>query len=149
MKLKHYSYLKEYNEIIFYVIIGIVSFIADIYSGKNKLYKNCKNPYYTLTILLIHHLYAAFIYFGWLSNHKNILILHLITVIIAIFLQINNEMRCPSTDIVNNNCNITRVSYLRDFLYFIKIKKENMYYVYIFISFIISCIKLYNFQIKK
>jgi hypothetical protein len=146
MKLKHYSYLKEYNEIIFYVIIGIVSFIADIYSGKNKLYKNCKYPYYTLTILLIHHLYAAFIYFGWLSNHKNILILHLITVIIAIFLQINNEMRCPSTDIVNNNCNITRVSYLRDFLYFIKIKKENMYYVYIFISFIISCIKLY---IKK
>ena len=93
MKLKHYSYLKEYNEIIFYVIIGIVSFIADIYSGKNKLYKNCKYPYYTLTILLIHHLYAAFIYFGWLSNHKNILILHLITVIIAIFLQINNEFR--------------------------------------------------------
>ena len=119
MKLKH-SYLKEYNELIFYAIIGIVSFTADIYSGKDKLYNNCKEPIYTLLLLFLHHLYAAFIYFGWLSNHKNIIILHIITIITAIFIQFNNEMRCPSTDIVNNNCNITRVNYLRDFLYFTK-----------------------------
>ena len=147
MKLKHYnSYLKEYNELIFYFSIGIISFIGDIYSGKDKLYKNCKNPLYTLLLLLLHHLYAAFIYFGWLSNHKNILVLHLITITVAIFIQMNNEMRCPSTDIVNNNCNIDRNSYLRDFLYFTNIKKGNMYYVYIFFSFIISCVKLINMK---
>ena len=151
MKLKHYNtysnkYEKiknnNYKEFFIYFIIGIISFLYDIYTGKNKLYKYCKKPLYTLTLLFIHHLYAAFIYFGWLSNHKNILILHLITVSVAIFIQINNEMRCPSTDIVNRNCNITRGSYLRDFLYFTNIKKENMYHVYIFFSFIISYIKI-------
>jgi hypothetical protein len=147
MKLKHrISYFTEYQEFLFYIIIGIISFIGDIYSGKNKLYNSCKQPSYTLTILFLHHLYASFIYFGWLSNHKNILILHLISIAIAIMLQLNNEMRCPSTDIVNNNCNITRVNYLRDFLYFTNIKKENLYYVYVFFSFMISCIKIYNFK---
>lgn len=145
MKLKH-SYIKEYNELIFYIIIGIISFIADIYSGKSKLYNNCKKPTYTLLVLFFHHLYASFIYFGWLSNHKNILILHIITLITAIFFQFNNEMRCPSTDIVNNNCNITRVNYLRDFLYFTKVKTNNLYYVYVFFSFIISIIKLYKLK---
>lgn len=142
MKLKHCSYLKEYNELIFYCIVGFISFLSDIYSGKEKLYKNCKYPSYTSILLLIHHLYAVFIYFGWLSNHKNILILHLTTIIIAMFLQINNEMRCPSTDIVNDNCNIKRGSYLRDFLYFTNIKSENIYYMCVFFSFIVSCIKL-------
>jgi len=145
MKLKH-SYLKEYKELIFYSIIGTVSFIADIYSGKDKLYNNCKEPIYTLLLLFLHHLYASFIYFGWLSNHKNILILHIITVTTAIFIQFNNEMRCPSTDIVNDNCNITRVNYLRDFLYFTKVKTNNLYYVYVFFSFIISLVKLYNLK---
>jgi hypothetical protein len=145
MKLKHYkSYLNEYQELIFYIIIGIISFVADIYS-KDKLYNNCRKPKYTLSLLFIHHLYASFIYFGWISKHKNILMLHIIFIIIAILLQINNEMRCESTDIVNYNCNI-RVSYLRDFLYFTDIKKNNLYYFYIFFSFIMSCIKLYNFK---
>jgi len=145
MKLKH-TYLKEYKELIFYSIIGTVSFIADIYSGKDKLYNNCKEPIHTLLLLFLHHLYASFIYFGWLSNHKNILILHIITVTTAIFIQFNNEMRCPSTDIVNDNCNITRVNYLRDFLYFTKVKTNNLYYIYVFFSFIISLVKLYNLK---
>ena len=144
MKLKHKSYLSEYQELTFYVIIGIVSFIADIYSGKNKLYNNCKEPVYTLILLFLHHLYASFIYFGWLSNHKKILIFHIFVTIIAVLLQLNNQMRCPSTDKVNNNCNINRVNYLRDFLYFTNIKKNNLYYIYVFFSFIISCVKLYK-----
>lgn len=143
MKLKH-SYIKEYRELIFYVIIGIISFIGDIYTGRTHLYNDCKEPIYTLSLLFLHHLYASFIYFGWLSNHKNILILHIITITTAILLQFNNEMRCPSTDVVNNNCNINRVNYLRDFLYFTKIKTNNLYYVYISFSFITSLVKLYN-----
>ena len=55
-------------------------------------------------------------------------------------------MRCPSTDIVNNNCNIKRGSYLRDFLYFINVKKSNTYYIYVFFSFIISFIKIFNLK---
>ena len=145
MKLKD-TYLKEYRELTFYAVIGIISFIADMYSGKQKLYNNCKQPVYTLLLLFLHHLYASFIYFGWLSNHKNILILHIFTITTAIFIQFNNEMRCPSTDIVNHNCNITRVNYLRDFLYFTKVKTNNLYYVYVFFSFIISVVKLYNLK---
>ena len=52
MKLKHYnSYLDKhikyrdynnYNEIIFYFIIGIISFIYDVYSGKKNYMINVK-----------------------------------------------------------------------------------------------------------
>jgi hypothetical protein len=143
MKIVKYNYyLKEYNEILFYILIGIVSFIVDISSGHNNLYNNCKDPQITLLLLFLHHLFAAFLYFGWLSNHKNILYLHISTILIVIIVQLNNNRRCPSTDIVNDKCNITRVNYLRDFLYFTNIKRYNLYYFYVFVAFIISCIKL-------
>jgi hypothetical protein len=145
MKLKH-SYLKEYRELIFYATIGTVSFIADIYSGKDKLYNNCKEPIYTLSLLFLHHLYASFLNFGWLSNHKNILILHILLILITVIIQIINNLICPITDIVNINCNIKRRSYLRDFLYFIKIKDNNLYYPYRIFTFIISFNKLYNLK---
>lgn len=145
MKLKQYtSYFTEYEELLFYIIIGIISFIGDVYSGKDKLYNNCIEPSYTFTLLFLHHLFVSFFYFGWLSKHKNILFLHIISIMFVLIIQINNDYRCPSTDIVNKNCNITRVNYLRDFLYFINIKKNNLYYIYIFVSFLFSCIKLYN-----
>ena len=145
MKLKHYkSYLSEYQELVVCINIGIISFIADIYSGKNKLYKNCKDHSYTLTILFLHHLISSFMYFGWISNNKKILIFHIFMITIVLLFQLNNKLRCPLTDIVNNNCNITRGNYLRDFLYFSNIKKNNLYPVYIFFSFLISCVKLYN-----
>jgi hypothetical protein len=138
MKIKK----EEYRELIFYIVIGTISFIADIYSGKNKLYNNCKEHKYTLSLLYIHHLFASFIYFGWISKHKNILILHIYLIIFVILVQMNNNKRCPSTDIVNRNCNITRINYLRDFLFFAKFKDDNLYYVYVFLSFIISTVKL-------
>ena len=113
------------------------------------MYKNCKYPYYTLTLLYVHHLFASFLYFGWISKRKNILLMHILSVFLVILVQILYKYKCPSTVIVNENCNINRDNYLRDFLYFSNIKLKKIYYVYIFISFIISCIKLYNFQIKK
>jgi hypothetical protein len=147
MKLKHYnSYLKEYNELIFYCIIGILSFLWDIYTGKDKLYNNCKEPVYTLLLLFLHHLYTSFLNFGWLSNDKNILILHILLIFITIIIQIINNLKCPLTHIVNTNCNIKRGSYLRDFLYFIKIKDNNLYLPYRICSFIISLVKLYNLK---
>lgn len=139
MKITKYN---EYNEILFYILIGIVSFIGDITSAHNKLYNNCKDPVSTLSLLFVHHLFAAFIYFGWLSNHKNILYLHISTIVIVIIVQSKNDRRCPSTDIVNDKCNLSRVNYLRDFLYFTNIKRNNLYYLYVFTAFIISCIKL-------
>lgn len=131
-----------YNEFKFYIFIGIISFFADIYSGKDKLYNKCKNASSTLTLLFLHHIFASFLYFGWISNNLTILRLHMFTVIFVLFFQFQNNLRCPSTDIVNENCNIKRVSYLRDFLFFSNIKGKNMYYVYINISFVISCYKI-------
>ena len=112
-----------------------------IYTYKKCIYKNGLK---ILPAIFLHRLISIFIYFGWLSNHKKILIFHIFVTIIAVLLQLNNQMRCPSTDKVNNNCNINRVNYLRDFLYFTNIKKNNLYYIYVFFSFIISCVKLYK-----
>lgn len=138
-----------YNEIKFYISIGIISFLADIYGGKDKLYKSCKEPYLTLTTLFLHHIFASFLYFGWLSNHKEILRAHILSVLFVIFLQSQNNSRCPSTDYVNEKCNEKRISYLRDFLFFSQIKEKQLYDTYIFISFIISCYKLFSSLNKK
>jgi hypothetical protein len=151
MKLKHHNKLNninEYNELKYYIVIGLISFICDICSGKDKLYNNCKQPSHTFLLLFLHHIYASFIYFGWLSNHKNILILHLVSILITMLLQYNNDMRCPSTEMVNVNCNINRNNYMRDFLYFINFKKGNIYYIYVFLSSIISIVKLYNIRTR-
>lgn len=137
------TYIKE---LIIYFIVGSISFIIDVYSGikNNNLYNNCKQPVYTLTLLYIHHLFASFIYFGWLSQHKIILKLHIFSILFVMILQYNNNMICFLTELVNNNCNINRTNYLRDFLYFTNIKQYNLYYTYIFISFCISCYKIYK-----
>jgi len=145
MKLKH-SYIKEYKELIFYIIIGIISYIIDFYTGKNKLYNNCKKPTYTLLILFLHHIYVSFLNFGWISNNENILILHVILMLVEIVSVINNNNICPLTDIVNINCNIKRGSSFRDYLYFAKIKKYNLYVYYRICCFMISIIKLYNLK---
>ena len=79
-----------------------------------------------------------------------------------ILVQFNNERRCPSTEIVNEKCNISRNNYLRDFLYFLRIKNFqrlstqdhtvhqhkyiNFYYIYIFFGFVISFVKIRKLQ---
>ena len=135
-----------YNEFKFYIFIGIISFLADIYSGKDKLYKTCDEQYLTLTTLFIHHVFASFLYFGWLSNHKEILRIHILSILGTLFVQSQNNSRCPSTDYVNEKCNIKRISYLRDFLFFSQIKKKNLYDIYISISLMVSCYKLVSYK---
>ena len=131
-----------YNEIKIYITFGIIFFILDLYDGKDNLYQNCKNRFLTLTVLLMHHIIASFLYFGWLSNNKYILRIHLISIIFALFLQFENNLTCPSTDYVNSKGGLSRNNYLRDFLFFYKIKEKELYYYYVLLSFIISFYKL-------
>lgn len=140
MKLK-YTF-DNYKEFLFYIIIGTVSFIIDIFSAQNKLYVNCKDYFYTLSLLYLHHLFVSFIYFGWLSKNKILLFLHIVSIFLVIIVQCNNEYICPSTQIVNKNCNINRNNFLRDFLYFTNIKKYKLYYLYILVSLLISLKKI-------
>ena len=113
------------------------------YSGKN-LYNNCNKYNYSILILYFHHLFASFIYFGWISKIKLMLILHITAIFLAIFIQSKNEMRCPSTDIINKNCNIIKGNVLRDFLFFSDIKGKNLYHIYLLTGFLISIYKLYK-----
>lgn len=64
MKLK-YTF-DNYKEFLFYIIIGTVSFIIDIFSAQNKLYVNCKDYFYTYYIY-ITYLYHLFISDGYLK----------------------------------------------------------------------------------
>lgn len=131
------------KEIKFFLLIGTISFIADLLSGKN-IYDNCIEYNYSILLLYMHHLFASFIYFGWISKIKLVLILHITTIALAIFIQSKNEMRCPSTVIVNKNCNITKGNALRDFLFFTDIKGKNLYHIYLFTGILISIYKLYK-----
>ena len=131
------------KEIKFFLLIGTISFIADLLSGKN-LYDNCNEHNYSILLLYMHHLFASFIYFGWISKIKLILILHIATIALAIFIQSKNEMKCPSTVIVNKNCNIIKGNALRDFLFFSDIKGKNLYHIYLFTGILISIYKLYK-----
>lgn len=143
MKLKYTNTFNNYKDFLFYLIIGTISFILDVYTGRNKLYKNCKDALYTLSLLYLHHLFVSFIYFGWLSKNRQISIIHILSIFLVLIVQFNNEYRCPSTEIVNKNCNINRSSFLRDFLYFTNIKKyNNLYYLYISISLYLSLKKI-------
>jgi hypothetical protein len=131
------------KEIKFFLLIGTISFIADLTSGKD-LYDICKEHDYSMLLLYMHHLFASFIYFGWISKIKLILILHIAAIVLAIFIQSKNEMRCPSTDIINRNCNIIKGNALRDFLFFSEIKGKKLYHIYLLTGILISIYKLYK-----
>jgi len=115
------------NQVIIFILLGILSYLIDIYSSPLAYYSKCINNLQFRLKLLLHHIIVMFIFFGWLSNNKYILILYsLIPPILLIHWKLNNN-RCIMTQTVNNMCNLDKDEYIRDFLYLIGLKKTSYY----------------------
>jgi hypothetical protein len=123
------------------ITLGFLCFIYDYYTYNYK-YKNCKNNFFTIFILLIHHLYVSFLYFGWIFKDKNILILYIFIIFITIISQSVNENKCPSTLYVNINCNMPKMKQFRDILHFSNVKTKKTYNLIILTCFLIAFYKL-------
>jgi hypothetical protein len=133
----------EMYKIYLLFLIGIVYFIHDYYTYKYK-YKNCNNKFFVFFMLLIHHLFVSFLYFGWIFTNRNILIFYIITIFITIISQTVNENKCPSTLYININCNMPKMKQFRDILHFNNVKTKNTYNLIILSCFLIAIYKLSN-----
>jgi hypothetical protein len=141
---KHKSqifYKNEICKIYSLITLGIFSFIYDFYMNK-KEYQNCKKKFFTFLIKFLHHIFCSFLYFGWIFSDKNILILYIITLFVTVIVQSLNNNKCPSTQYVNKNCNLSKLNFFRDVLYYTKVKSKNFYNITITIFFLIAFYKL-------
>ena len=141
-----YNNLRTNKELIFIIVIGIVFYFNDYISGKNTIYKNCKYPHRTQIYLFLHHLLSSFLKFGWIFNSKAVLKIYICSLIAVLIIQYIYT-GCPSTFIINRNCELPRNTLLKDFLYLTGIKSSNyiyIYYLYIFISISIAYKKITN-----
>jgi hypothetical protein len=128
------------------IVLGICSYIIDIYSGKNTYYKFCYNNYNVQIELLIHHILNIYAQFGWLSNTKVLLQGYVISCIILLCHWNTNNDRCILTEKINKKCNIPIEKPFRDILYAIGFKNLKYYSIlhriYIFVTGIIALYKL-------
>ena len=130
------------------ILLGVCSYIIDIYSGKNTYYKSCYNKYNVQIELLIHHILNIYAQFGWLSNNKILLQGYVISCIILLYHWNANNDRCILTEKINKKCNIPIEKPFRDILYAVGFKHLKYYSIlhriYIFVTGIIALYKLSN-----
>lgn len=128
------------------IFTGIIAYFIDIL-WSNNYYKSCINNIKFHTILLIHHIFIIFIFFGWLSNNRLILYIYILIPFILIIHWKTNNNNCFLTQRVNKICELNENEYIRDFLYFIGLKKSNyydlLYIVFLCLTFFIVVYKLF------
>jgi len=127
-------------------MIGTISYIIDIYTGKNILYKNCYNDYNIHIDLLLHHIINIYAQFGWLSNTRFLLQCYIFTCILVLYHWNSNNDKCFLTEKINKKCIIDTNQPFRDILYAIGFKHlkqwKFLHRVYIFIGGLIALCKL-------
>ena len=129
------------TEIVFYIVLGVIFFIIDVQSFQ-QVYSKCNNKQYTMSILLIHHIFVAFKTFGWLSQSLLMLKLHVYLIIMILICQAIHKGKCPLTLTVNQMCNQSKHFYLRDLLYFANLKNDVTYMLVTASVLTISCYKI-------
>jgi hypothetical protein len=126
-------------------LFSLLSFTLDI--STNECFKNYRRTTAGLYVFLFfHHFLAAFLYIGWISNSKFILIFYCLFVIVIVLHWITNEQKCILTQIINYYCKFPDEEVFHDIFYFIGMKKQTWFntfiYAYIFVSFLISLFKI-------
>ena len=96
--------------------------------------------------MLIHHIINVFAQFGWLSNNKYVLYFYLIVPVIVLLHWKTNDNKCIMTEYVNDQCNIEKGTYFRDFLFLTGVKKLKNYdmghKVYLIVAWFIALVKV-------
>lgn len=114
-------------DLIYIILLGILSYLLDISTAPKRYYSKCINKTKFHLKLLLHHTIVMFIFFGWLSNNKYLLIIYVFIPFILIIHWKTNNNRCVMTEDVNNMCGLDKDEYIRDFLYIIGFKKTKYY----------------------
>jgi hypothetical protein len=140
------------NTILIIIFLGIFSYLIDILTASKDYYQKCINNKLFHIELLLHHIIVIFIFFGWLSNNKYILLIYLFIPIILISHWKMNNNRCKITEDVNNLCDLDKDEYIRDFLYIVGLKKtkyyDSFYKFFLIFTFIYVIYKLYKLHHK-
>ncbi len=120
-----------------YFLIGLVEYIVDIKTSK-FIYK----PQHHIGLLL-HHIFNIFLYFGWLTNNKDILkIIIYFPIITIIAWKINND-KCIFTELINKYYGNQK--YFNDFINVIGLKKlKNFQFLYTTYLLIITAIMFHK-----
>lgn len=130
-------------EISFYIFIGLAMYISD------NRYQSCKKPVRSHVSLLIHQILANFLLFGIFSRNKDILTFYIATFFVVIFSQVISGGYCPLTTYVNKNCGVEKEEPLRDCLYYIGLKRNNIiYYISLCVFFSIVLYKWKRYKEK-
>lgn len=127
-------------------IAGLLSYIADIYTGP-EYYTKCINSIFVNLELLAHHIINIYAHFGWLSNNKILLYGYVAAPIIVLLHWKTNRNRCFLTEDINKKCDIPANTPLRDILYFIGLKTpdnkmDNFHKLYLVVGWLVALYKL-------
>ena len=136
------------KDLTYIILLGFLSYLADISTAPKNYYKKCINKVNFNLRLLVHHIIIMFIFFGWLSNNKYLLVLYtFIPFVLIIHWKINNN-RCVMTEDINSMCGLDKDEYVRDFLYLIGFKKSKyydpFYKTFLLFTFVYVIYKLYK-----
>lgn len=92
----------SYSIALFLLFISLVSLILDLQDENTS--KCVDSHHEILYVLVIHHIFDTFLYFGWLFNEKIILLIYILTVIFIMIYWILNANRCDMTLYVDKIC---------------------------------------------
>jgi hypothetical protein len=131
----------------FFILLFVLAFISFIYDIQTNIcFESHQSPSLYL-FLYFHHVVALFLYFGWLSSSKTILLIYAFTVFLIILHWFTNNQKCILTQIVNYNCGLPDNEGFHDIFYFLGMKKQTWFnpfiYTYLVLFLIISLYKFY------
>ena len=89
-----------------FILMVIISFIYSINDDRIITSINKKHDIDIILCLFIHNIISVFLTLGWLSNNKNILMIHIISILfIMMHWKINNSL-CVLTVYTNKRCGL-------------------------------------------
>lgn len=125
------------------LILSFVFFVFDVET--NICFQTNKNLSLYL-FLYFHHVLALFLYIGWLSASKTILLFYVFLVLLIIVHWITNDQKCILTQIVNYYCELPDAEGFHDVFYLIGMKQQKWFntfiYSYLFFALIVSIYKI-------
>jgi len=86
---------------ILFILFFVLNIIYDLCSSKTTTCIEKKNKIFLL--VLIHHIFCVFLYFGWIFDNEYILFIYLVSVFITVSLWICTGA-CYLTKLTNDQC---------------------------------------------
>jgi hypothetical protein len=95
----------------------------------------------------MHHLIAVFLYIGWLSASKTVLMFYIFAVGLIILHWFTNDQKCILTQVINYYCSYPDAEGFHDIFYFTGMKNQSWFntfiYSYLIIAIVVSVYKIY------